>query len=75
MDVSVDHAGEDVQPGCVDRLARASLEAGLDGDDRAVDDADVTARAPGRGDHGAATHEEVEVAQRLPSPAAETGRR
>jgi hypothetical protein len=64
-----------MQPGCIDRLARAPFEAGLDGGDRAVDDADVNVRAPGRGDHGAATNEEVEVAQRLPSPAAETGRR
>ena len=47
-----------------------ALEVGPDGGDQAVGDADVTERAPGRGDHGAAANEEVErrSAASLPRP-------
>ena len=63
MDVGVDDAGEDVQPGGVDRLAGAALEVGPDRGDQAVDDADIAALGSVRGDHGAAANQEIEPAQ------------
>ena len=67
VDVCVDHAREDVEPGCVDRLARAALEIGPDGCDQTVGNADVAGPAPGFGDHATAANEKVERAQGIPS--------
>ena len=46
MNVGVDDAREDVQPGGVDSLAGAALEVGLDRRDLAVHDSDIPIRAP-----------------------------